>query len=86
MVEEQAPGSAGPPGAAGSCTTVACGGGDFSAQVQDRARVRALRLDDGGVAALALLVVGPHGAGEVVVVAVAPCADGGTLERKAKHD
>jgi hypothetical protein len=61
-------------------------GATFPAQVQDRARVRALRLDDSGVVALALLVVGPHGAGEVVVVAVAPCADGGTLERKAQHD
>ena len=48
--------------------------------------MRARFLDDLSVASLALLVVGPHGAGEVVVVAVAPCADGGTLERKAQHD
>ena len=53
----------------------------------DRARMRARFLDDLSVAALALLVVRPRGAGEIVVVAVAPCADGSTLERKAQqHD
>ena len=57
----------------------------FPARVQDRARVRARFLDDLSVASLALLVVGPHGAGDIVVVAIAPCADGSTMERKDQH-
>eukprot|EP00964_Phaeocystis_antarctica_P097758 scaffold63828_cov54-Phaeocystis_antarctica.AAC.2 len=40
----------------------------------------------GARARAAHLVVRPHGAREVVVVAVAPRADAGTLEREAQHD